>query len=319
MAPDRVMVDGLVAHSTAMRDVLQQIELVRDSTVAVLVSGEGGSGKEKVARTIHGTGSRRGHPFVHVDCADLPSEVLDAVLFGDRDEGRFELAGSGTLFLESIHTLPVDSQERLLKILEEGVVERNGGKRIVPVRARLIAATNQELRTLVEDGSFRKDLFCRLNVFPITLPPLRNRREDIAALARTFLERHKDERTPPVHAIEEAALVALKAYSWPGNVRELEMIVLGAVLACGQDRVVHIGTLPANIRLNAPKPSEAYSAAPVVEIDDKTIVPLSELERQAIAHALRVTGGNVTRAARALGIGRATMYRKLDRFKINQS
>ena len=319
MAPDRATADVLVAHSLAMRDVLQQIELVRDSTVAVLVSGEAGSGKEKVARTIHETGVRRGQPFVHVDCADLPAEVLDAVLFGDRDEGRFELAGAGTLFLEGIQTLPVASQERLLKILEEGVVERNGGKRIVPVKARLIAATNRELRTLVEDGSFRKDLFCRLNVFPITLPALRQRREDIAALAHLFMERHRDERTPPVHAIEEAALVALKSYSWPGNVRELEMIVLGAILACGQDRVIHIGTLPANIRSNAPKPTEAVSMAPVVEQDNKTIIPLSELERQAIAHALRVTGGNVTRAARALGIGRATMYRKLDRFKINQS
>jgi DNA-binding NtrC family response regulator len=303
-----------------MKDVLQQIELVRNSGVAVLVRGEPGSGKTTVAATIHETGARSGQPFVQIDCSEVPAEILEAVLFGERDEGRLELAAEGTLFLKGIDTLPLDAQERLVRILETGVVERSNGERIVPIRARVIASTKRNLRDLVGNGEFRKDLFCRLNVFPIALPALRDRKDDVPPLAQLFLERHRHERTPAVRAIEEAALLALKAYAWPGNVRELEMIVLGAILASGQDGVVRVAQLPANIRSNAPKlPETSDVPAPIIDPDDNTIVPLAELERRAIAHALRVTGGNVTRAARALGIGRATMYRKLDRFKIVNS
>ena len=302
-----------------MREVQQQIELVRDSAVAVLVTGEHGSGREKVARTIHTTGVRARNPFVQVDCAELPDEVLGPVLFGDRDEGRLELAGAGTLFLDGIESLSLEMQERLLRVLEKGTLERAAGKRIVPIKARLIAATHRELRELVEAGTFRRDLFCRLNVFPITVPALRKRREDIAQLAQHFVERHQHERTPPVHAIEERALAALKAYGWPGNVGELETVVLGAILACGADRVIRLDILPQEIRSNAPETCGQPEPISPVEMDENTIVPLAELERRAIAHALRVTGGNVTRAARALGIGRATMYRKLDRFKMSNS
>jgi DNA-binding NtrC family response regulator len=306
-----------VAQSPAMREVLQQVDLVSDSSVAVLITGERGSGRETVARTIHGNGSRGAEPFVHVDCAALPGEVLKEVLFGEREEGRFELARAGTVFLDGIEIVPLDLQERLLRVLERGVVEREAGKRIVPVRARLIAATHTNLRKLVEEGQFRKDLFCRLNVFPIALPPLRQRKEDIVPLAQLFLERHKGERTPPVHAIEERALQALRSHVWPGNVRELEMVVLGGVLASGPDRVVRVDNLPNAIRSNAPAGAvEPAAQAPHLVMNGDTILPLSELEKRAIVHALQVTGGNVTRAAKALGIGRATMYRKLDRFQI---
>jgi len=315
MASDTVHAE-FVAQSPAMREVHQQITLVRDSAVAVLVTGEKGTGKEKVARTIHQTGVRSEEPFVHVDCAELPADVMGAVLFGERDEGRFELAGAGTLFLDGIECLTTELQERLLRILEHGTLERAEGKRIVPIRARLVAAANADLRELVEQGKFRRDLFCRLNVFPISVPALRNRRDDIAALAQHFVELHRHERTPPVRAIEERALAALKAYAWPDNVRELETVVLGAILACGGDRIVRLDNLPAEIRSNAPEPTGAPEPVSPVQLDGDTIVPLAELERRAIAHALKVTGGNVTRAARALGIGRATMYRKLDRFKL---
>jgi len=318
MGSEMVCVD-FVASSATMREVHQQIRLVRDSAVAVLVTGESGSGTEKVARTIHYSGIRRHEPFVHVDCAELPEEVLAPVLFGDRDEGRFELARSGTLFLDGIEALSLDLQERLLRVLEQGTLERAGGRQIVPIKARLVASTHVDLRTLVDEGRFRRDLFCRLNVFPIAVPSLRKRRDDIAPLAQHFLELHQHERTPPVHAIEERALAALKAYSWPKNVRELETVVLGAILACGADRVVRLDNLPPEIRSNAPESDGRPEPISPLEMDDNTIVPLSELERRAIAHALRVTGGNVTRAARALGIGRATMYRKLDRFKISTS
>ncbi len=313
--PEMVVAD-FIAASPAMREVEQQIRLVRDSAVAVLVTGEQGVGREKVARTIHATGARHREPFVHVDCAELPSEVLAPILFGDRDEGRLELAGTGTIFLDGIDTLALDVQERVLKILERGTLERANGKRIVPIRARLIAATRLDLRGLVDQGKFRRDLFCRLNVFPIAVPPLRKRREDIAPLAQHFLALHQHERTPAVHAIEERAVSAFKAYHWPGNLREMETVILGAILACGNDRVVRTENLPHEISSKAPEgPSRTETPSPLA-MDDNTIVPLSELERRAIAHALKVTGGNVTRAARALGIGRATMYRKLDRFKM---
>ncbi|MHC4547485.1 MAG: sigma 54-interacting transcriptional regulator [Planctomycetota bacterium] len=318
MAPETAHAD-FVASSPTMREVHQQIQLVRDSAVAVLVTGEPGTGKEKVARTVHYTGMRRREPFIHVDCHELPEELLGPVLFGDRDEGRLELAKAGTLFLDGIESLGLELQERLLRILEQGTLERAGGQRIVPIKARLVAATHVDLRALVEEGRFRRDLFCRLNVFPIAVPALRKRREDIAPLAQHFLEQHQHERTPPVHAIEERALAALKAYGWPENVRELETVVLGAILACGADRVVRLDSLPPEIRSNAPDTNGEPEPVSPLKMDDNTIVPLAELERRAIAHALRVTGGNVTRAARALGIGRATMYRKLDRFKISTS
>jgi len=307
-----------VAHSPAMREVMRQIELVRDSAVAVTVAGERGSGREAVARTIHSRGIRRNEPFVHVNCADLPHEVMEAVLFGEREEGRFELAQGGTLFIEAIDALPLSLQERLLHVLERGVVEREGGRKIVRVRARLVASTTGDLRRLVEEGRFRRDLFCRLNVFPITLPPLRRRKEDVGGLAQCFLDRHREERMPPVHAIEERAMLALKAHDWPGNVRELEHVVLAAILACGPDRVVRGDHLPANIRSGAPDAPMAETELPPIQFEEDVIVPLSELERRAIMHALKVTRNNVTRAARALGIGRATMYRKLDRYKIDQ-
>jgi len=309
-----------IAVSPSMREVLQQVHLVRDSGVAVLVTGEAGSGKEKVARTIHHTGIRCREPFVHVDCSELPGDVLGAVLFGERDEGRFELAAAGTLFLDGIDTLALDLQQRLLEVLERGTITRDGGKQIAPVQARLVAATHRDLRELVDEDTFRKDLFCRLNVFPIVLPPLRDRREDIAGLAQHFLACHQHERTPPVESIEERAMAALKAYGWPQNVRELETVVLGAILACDSERVVRLENLPAEVRALAPATTPSRPApAPTPQLDDDEIVPLAELERRAIAHALRVTGGNVTRAARALGIGRATMYRKLDRFKLTTS
>jgi DNA-binding NtrC family response regulator len=313
--PETVVAE-FVAASTAMREVEQQIRLVRDSAVAVLVTGEQGVGREKVARTIHASGARHREPFVHVDCAELPAEVLGPVLFGDRDEGRFELANGGTIFLDGVDTLSLELQERVLRVLERGTLERAAGKRIVPIRARLIAATRRELRELVDQGKFRRDLFCRLNVFPIAVPPLRKRREDIVPLAQHFLSQHQHERTPAVQAIDDRALAAFRAYHWPGNVREMETVILGAILACGNDRVIRPENLPHEIGSKAPEgPSRVEPASPAA-MDNNTIVPVSELERRAIAHALKVTGGNVTRAARALGIGRATMYRKLDRFKM---
>ena len=173
------------------------------------------------------------------------------------------------------------------------------------------------MEELVSEGGFREDLYFRLRVVEIEVPSLRYRRDDIPLLANHLLGRIRDETGSEVRRISETAMGELMAYGWPGNVRELETVVLGAILACGPDRVVRLENLPPEIRSNAPAAEGRVEQLSPIRIDDDTIVPLAELERRAIAHALRVTGGNVTRAARALGIGRATMYRKLDRFKLN--
>lgn len=310
----------LVARSLAMREVQRQVELVRDSSTPVLITGERGTGKEFVARTIHRTGNRRREPFVQVDCGSVPHEVLAKLVFGAQEPGRYELAGGGTLYLEDVGALPQDLQERLLRALLEGNVERVGTKRLASVRARLIVSSRDDLRNVVRDGRFREDLFRRLSLFPIALPPLRQRREDVPALAQVFLERHKAEKVPPARGIETRALQALQAQEWPGNARELEVVVLNAILDSGEDGVVRCASLPAPMRASAPPAGDSgvatVAGAPAPESGGDQIVPLEELERRAIIHALRVTGGNVTRAARALGIGRATMYRKLERFRI---
>lgn len=309
----------LVAKSPAMREVQRQIELVRDSSAPVLITGERGTGKEFVARTIHRTGSRRREPFVQVDCGSVPHEVLAKLMFGAQEPGRYELAGGGTLYLEDVGAIPPDLQDRLLRALAEGTVERVGSQRVCPVRARLVASSRDDLRPAVREGRFREELLRRLSLFPIALLPLRQRRDDIPALAQIFLDRHKAERTPPARGIETRALQALQAQEWPGNARELEVVVLNAILDAGEDGVVRCASLPAPMRAAAPAALEGFasSAAPAPSVEGDQIVPLDELERRAIVHALRVTGGNVTRAARALGIGRATMYRKLERFRIS--
>jgi len=318
MAPD-TGVPPFVAKSLAMRETVQQIALMRDSAVPVLVFGEPGTGRETVARMIHKSGSRRLEPFVQVDCATLGDGMLDAVLFGDREPGRLEMAQAGTIFLRDIDRMPLPSQARLLAVLEKGVVERMQGRRVAPVRARLIASTEKELRDLAKAGQFRADLFNRLNLFRITLPPLRERRDDVPALMQLFLERNRARTAADGHVMEARAIAALQKYDWPGNIRELEQVVLSAILSSGADGVIRAEMLPPAIRALA-GPAAAVSAIPAVPpplvgLEADRIVPLEELERRAILHALKVTKGNVTRAARALGIGRATMYRKLERLK----
>ncbi|MGQ0612825.1 MAG: sigma 54-interacting transcriptional regulator [Planctomycetaceae bacterium] len=305
-----------VARSAAMRAVVQQIALVKDSAVPVLLSGESGSGREVAALLIHRSGARRAEPFVQLDCATLEAAPLDEVLFGDREPGRLEMAASGTIFLRSVDRLSLDAQARLLGVLERGVVERMGGRRICPVRARILASCDRDLRELAKEGGFRSDLYNRLNLFRIAIPPLRERREDIVPLAQMILENNRARHAADGHVMDEQSLAAIQAYAWPGNVRELEEVVLGAILASGGDGTIRAATLPEAIRACAPAVAPGavpdYAPAPW---DGNQIVPLAELERLAIAHALKVTKGNVTRAARALGIGRATMYRKLERFK----
>ncbi len=308
---------ALVGHSPAMEDVLRQVSLVRDSAAPVLIHGEPGTGRETIAREIHRSGARAQAAFVLVDCASAPPEVLEQVLFCKGPEGAFKKAARGTLLLKEVARLSPDHQERLLRYLKDGAVTCTDGSEVFSPDVRIVASSTTSLREAVEEQGFRQDLFYRFNLFQIDLPPLRERREDVLALTQCFLVRSREQLTGNANTMTPRALESLRRYSWPGNLRELENAIFGAVMAAGGAEVIDFDSLPETVRAVAPAPEASSSPLPMMAEEEERILPLEELERRAITHALRVTRGNVTRAARALGIGRATLYRKLERFRIN--
>ena len=240
------------SQSWAMRQVMEQTVRVAETAMTVLVLGETGTGKGLLAQTIHETSTRRERPFIQVNCGALPAGLVESELFGhekgaftgaaSRQLGRFELADGGTLFLDEIGDLPLESQRVLLHILEENALTRVGGKQPVSVDVRVIAATNRDLRQAIQEGTFREDLFYRLSVFTIELPPLRQRQEDIPALAAHFAERYAQHLRRPVPTLDERVVAHLQAYAWPGNVRELEHLIHRAVLLC-EGGVIRVGDL----------------------------------------------------------------------------
>ncbi|MBN1442515.1 MAG: sigma-54-dependent Fis family transcriptional regulator [Planctomycetes bacterium] len=311
---------GFVVASEAMRKVVAEAALVAPSSATVLVTGESGTGKELVAELIHQR-SRRSHgPFVRVNCAAIAPTLVETELFGhvrgaftgaeaDR-AGRFEAADGGTLFLDEIGELPLEVQPKLLRVLEDSSFERVGESHSRKVDVRVVAATNRDLDREVEGARFREDLFWRLNVFRIHLPPLRERREEIPVLARRFLARAGKERA----RISPAALRVLEAYEWPGNVRELGNIAMRAgVLASGD--VILPEHLPDALREHIPP--RAAGAPSVSAGDDRDadgVRTVEEAEREAIREALERTGGNRTRAAKLLGISRRTLLYRLKKY-----
>jgi DNA-binding NtrC family response regulator len=307
---------GLIGVSPKMQRVYKLIEKVAQHIYPVLILGESGTGKELVARSIHFSGPRRARPFVPVDCSALAPTLIESELFGHvkgaftgaqhSKQGLLEAAGDGTLFLDEIGDLPVDLQAKLLRALQEREIRPLGGTDRVAIRARVMAATNRDLDTLVRAGTFRQDLFFRLNVVQIKLPPLRERKSDIPVLVSAFLEKFSDAKAP-VRSISEDAMHRLMAYDWPGNVRELENAVERAV-ALGSGPILHVGDLPSNLQYAQP---ERFA-------EQNELVPLEELERRAIFHALRETSGDKLAAARLLGIGKTTLYRKLKQYEAVQ-
>jgi len=295
----------LVGRSPAMRALYEQIEDVAASESTVLLLGETGVGKELVAEAIHATGRRASGPLVKVNCSALSEGLLESELFGHvrgaftgavRDKvGRFELAGGGTIFLDEIGELSPNLQVKLLRVLQEKEIERVGEARVIPIDCRVIAATNRDLRALVARGRFREDLFYRLSVIPIHVPPLRERRADIPLLAQHFLGRLAEQEGKAIEGFSAEALDCLLDHRWPGNVREIENAVAFAVIKC---RSKHVGAehLPPEIRSSQRMPRRTGT------------IPLT---RAMIEAALQKTGGNRLRAARVLGVGRATFYRKL--------
>ncbi|HAK97402.1 MAG TPA: sigma-54-dependent Fis family transcriptional regulator [Planctomycetes bacterium] len=302
---------GFVAASPAMARVVREADMVAGTDATVLITGESGSGKEKIAALIHARSARAAGPFVAVNCAAIPRTLVESELFGHvkgaftgadaNRSGRFETATGGTLLLDEIGELPLDVQPKLLRVLEDGDYERVGESATRRADARIIACTNRDLEKEAAAGTFREDLFWRLNVFHVHVPPLRERPEDIPELIRLFLQRAGKEKarlSPPTQAL-------LAAYSWPGNVRELANVIeRAAILSAGA--VILPEHLPEKLRAPGAPPSARAGEGPVVNVE--------EAERRAIREALRQTGGNRTEAAALLGISRRTLFYRLKQY-----
>ncbi len=308
---------GLIGVSMKMQRVYKMIEKVSQHEYPVLVLGESGTGKELVARSIHFSGPRRDRPFAPVDCSALVPTLIESELFGyvkgaftgamQAKQGLLEAAQGGTLFLDEIGDMPVDLQAKLLRALQEREVKPVGSTERRQINVRIIAATNRDLETAIRSGIFRQDLYFRLNVVQLKLPPLRDRKSDIPILVTAFLEKFSDPQGP-VRTISEDALRRLIAYDWPGNVRELENAIERAV-ALGSGPILHVGDLPSSLQ---------YPTTERTPEKDE-ILPLEELERRAILRTLRETGGDKLSAARMLGIGKTTLYRKLKQYHMEHS
>jgi PAS domain S-box-containing protein len=307
---------GMIGVSAAMRRVFDLVENAAQSDAPVIITGESGTGKELVARAIHEAGRRSRKPFVKVNCAALNESLLESELFGHvkgaftgairERQGRFEAAHGGNIFLDEIGDLPLSTQVKLLRVLEEKVVERVGDNRPIRVDVRVISATNRILGQLIERGAFREDFFYRINVIPISMPPLRERREDIPLLSESFFRRIQMKSGKPIHAISRAALDQLMNYHWPGNVRELRSCFEYAVVACMKPSI-EPEHLPAPLQKAA-----SAKAAPA-----GVAASLEELKKQRLAKALRESGGNRSEAARRLGISRTSVWSQMKRFQLD--
>jgi DNA-binding NtrC family response regulator len=313
----------LICASQAMSEVISLVERVASSRVPVLIHGESGSGKEIVARRVHARSKRRDGPFVSINCTALPGDVLEQELFGQEGDGegsgKLEEAAGGTLFLDEVGELDMDLQTRLLRVLQENDRERSRGARN---DARIIAATSKHLPTEVSRGHFRADLFYRLNVFSINVPPLRDRQDDIPALARYAVARFaaRESKAPP--ALAEEAVTLLRQYDWPGNVRELNNVIERSALMCGGS-VIQTDDLPEELRAKVKAKDEereksAQGSNGAGHGAGSRVRPLQELEREMMVAALKETQGNVSEAARRLGIGRATFYRRAQRYGLTR-
>jgi DNA-binding NtrC family response regulator len=334
----------LVTASPEMARVIRLCERAAKSAIPVLLEGESGVGKEILARAIQGASDRRGKAFVTVNCAALPATLIESILFGhekgaftgavDRHVGKFMEANGGTIFLDEIGELSLDMQAKLLRTIQEGEIDPIGARRPLRLDVRIISATNQNLIERVKEGRFREDLYYRLNVFPITVPPLRNRRDDIADLARMFAARFAAEEGKPVRGLAPEALALLSRYDWPGNVRQLENAVFRAiVLADGPELTIaefpqvaaHVDGFDVRIpplpTLTQRPAGETVREVVRVEMRDPNTIALLEdtgdmktlaaLESEAIRFAIEHYRGQMSKVARKLGIGRSTLYRKL--------
>ncbi len=304
---------NIIGRSPAMAKVFETLALVAPSDATVLINGESGTGKELIAGALHHNSKRKEQPFIKVNCAALNENLLESELFGhekgsftgaDRQrKGRFELADKGTLFLDEIGDMSAQTQAKILRVLQEGELERLGGSETTRVDVRLVAATHRDLNAMVAQGSFRQDLFFRLSVVPIELPPLRQRTEDIPALADFFLTRYAKKNQKDIKGIHPQALMLLARYSWPGNIRELENSIERAVILCLGEQITPKELPPQML----PDDFETFTTP----LDAQGGQSLKDVEREAIRITLKQTDGNRSKTAKTLGIARQTLINKI--------
>lgn len=315
---ERFGLGAIIGHSPSMRGVFQLIETVAGTNTTILISGETGTGKEMVARAIHQASARRNQRFVALNCSAIPETLLEAELFGHvrgaftgattSREGRIERADKGTLFLDEVGTMPMSLQMKMLRVLQEREFERIGDNKPVKVDARVVAATNADLPKMVKDGTFREDLYYRLNVIQIELPPLRERRDDIPVLVQHFVSKYATGSVNPL--VSQDVLRRLMTYEWPGNVRQLENAIERAVALLGGRSTIELTDLPPEIQ------SAPLTLLPALDFPDAGVdLPgmVEQMERNLIARALARTGGNKAAAATLLNIKRTTLVEKLKR------
>ena len=313
---------GLVGSSPLMKAVFNVIEKVADTPSTVLITGESGTGKELIAHALHEQSPRSKEPLIKVNCAAIPDTLIESELFGyekgaftgatSSKPGRFELADKGTLFLDEVGEIPAEMQVKLLRVLQESEFERVGGIKTTRVDVRLVAATNRNLTDDIEKGRFREDLYYRLNVVPIHVPPLRERREDIPDLTSHILEKFRSRLGKPVKEMSPGAINALVQYDWPGNIRELENMLERSVLFC-EGETLELKDLPEPIRNAVGENVEIAASSARKDATLKQIVKAEtdRVERNCIIKALEETGGNVTHAAKKLGISRKSLQNKM--------
>lgn len=315
--------NNIIGTSMPMQQVFTRMEKILHTESTVLILGESGTGKELVAHALHYNGQRKDKPFVAINCGAIPGELLESELFGHTKgsftgavsdkPGKFEVANGGTLFLDEIGTMPLHLQSKLLRVLQEQEIERVGSSRSIKLNVRLISATNSKIEENVREGLFREDLYYRLNVIPIVLPPLRERREDIALLARHFLQKSSKEMNRSGMALSPGAIFALEEYNWPGNVREMENVIERTVALTDGDTITP-RDLPPNIggsdHIAQPGP---LSTLHLTENGLDMPRAVNEIESRLIIEALEMTGGVKARAASLLGINRTTLVEKIKR------
>ena len=313
--------EGVIGNSTAMHQVVTRLRQAAPTSASVLITGESGTGKELAAKALHVNSPRANKPFVPLNCAELSENVLESELFGhvkgaftgaDRDRvGRLQYANGGTLFLDEIGDMPISIQVKLLRVLESGEITRVGTNESFKVNVRLISATNRDLNSAIAEGKFRQDLFHRLKVVSVRIPPLRERRDDIPLLIEHFFRQFSTSHGKTISAITPAVRKALMAYSWPGNVRELKNSI-ESMIVIDSDGVLDVDDLTEDLEAAAPRSRGEGSSG----VDPLVGRSLEEIERHYIAETLKLTNGNREETARMLGIGERTLYRKLKEYQI---